>query len=78
MKTLSQPEPWLRGPVPGIPAPLQPAAHAFLAALEDVEPAISDLSADQLWVNVAQTNPVSSRAMAVTTCCLGLPRAASR
>jgi hypothetical protein len=48
--TPSQPEPWLRGPVPGIPALLQPAAHAFLLALEDVELAISDVTVDQLWL----------------------------
>lgn len=45
----SQPEPWLRGPVPGIPALLQPVAHAFLLALEDVEAAVSTLTVDQLW-----------------------------
>jgi uncharacterized damage-inducible protein DinB len=48
--TPSQPEPWLRGPVPGIPALLQPVAHAFLLALEDVEAAVSDLTIDQLWL----------------------------
>jgi len=48
--TPSQPEPWLRGPVPGIPTLLQPAAHAFLLALEDVEVAVSDVSVDQLWL----------------------------
>jgi hypothetical protein len=30
-------EPWLGGPVAGVPAELQPAAHAFLNALDDVE-----------------------------------------
>ena len=48
--TVSQPEPWLRGPVAGIPPLLQPAAHAFLLALEDVEAAVSDLTVDQLWL----------------------------
>ena len=48
--TPSQPEPWLRGPVAGIPALLQPVAHAFLLALEDVEAAVSDLAVDQLWL----------------------------
>ena len=47
---VAQPEPWLRGPVPGIPALLQPAAHAFLLALEDVEAAVSGLTVDQLWL----------------------------
>jgi uncharacterized damage-inducible protein DinB len=31
------PEVWLRGPVPGVPTPLQPVAHALLQALEDAE-----------------------------------------
>jgi len=43
------PEPWLRGPLPGIPAPLQPAAHAFVMALEDVEHAVAELTHEQLW-----------------------------
>ncbi len=30
-------EPWLKGPVTGVPAGLQPAAHAFLNALADLE-----------------------------------------
>lgn len=42
-------EPWLRGPVPGLSPLLQPAAHPFLLALEDVEIAASNLSAEQLW-----------------------------
>jgi len=45
-----QPEPWLRGPVRGIPALLQPAAHAFVLALEDSESAVAGLTAEQLWV----------------------------
>ena len=34
MKT---PEVWLRGPLPNIPAPLQPLAHALMQGGEDVE-----------------------------------------
>jgi uncharacterized damage-inducible protein DinB len=45
----SVPEPWLRGPLPGIPALLQPPAHAFVMAREDVEAAVRDLTAEQLW-----------------------------
>ena len=48
--SVSQPEPWLRGPVPGIPVLLQPAAHAFQLALEDVERAVSGVEAEQLWL----------------------------
>ena len=43
------PEPWLRGPVPTIPALLQPAAHAFIMSREEVERALTDLSDEQLW-----------------------------
>lgn len=43
------PEPWLRGPVPGIHALLQPAAHAFLMAREDVAAAVAGLSPEQVW-----------------------------
>ena len=39
------PEPWLRGPLPGIPALLQPAAHAFVMGREDVDAAVRGLSA---------------------------------
>jgi hypothetical protein len=47
------PEPWLRGPVPGVPAPLQPVAHALLGALEDVERAAGDLNAAETWARPA-------------------------
>ena len=46
---MSQPEAWLRGPLPGIPTLLQPAAHAFVLAREDVEAAVEGLTPDQLW-----------------------------
>jgi len=45
----NQPERWLRGPVEGVPALLQPAAHALLQTLDDVEAAARDLTNDQLW-----------------------------
>lgn len=43
------PEPWLRGPVPGIPAELQPVAHAIVMAQEEVERLFARVSEDQLW-----------------------------
>jgi len=46
----SNPEPWLRGPLPGIPEPLQPAAHALTAALEDIAVAVADLTPSQIWM----------------------------
>jgi len=51
------PEAWLRGPLPGIPALLQPAAHAFVMAREDVDAAVADISSDELW---AQPGGVAS------------------
>ena len=48
--TSAQPEPWLRGALPGIPALLQPAAHAFVMAREDVETAVSGLTPAQVWM----------------------------
>jgi uncharacterized damage-inducible protein DinB len=47
--TIVLPEPWLRGPLPGVPSLLQPAAHAFVMASEDVTTAIADLTSEQLW-----------------------------
>lgn len=48
--TAPRPEPWLRGPLPGIPALLQPVGHAFIMATEDVTAAVADLGPDDLWV----------------------------
>ena len=42
------PEPWLRGPVAGVPAPLQPVAHALLQAREDVRRVVAPLDAGAL------------------------------
>jgi uncharacterized damage-inducible protein DinB len=47
--TTTDPEPWLRGPVPGVSPLLQPAAHALLMAREDVEQAVTGLDAEQIW-----------------------------
>ena len=49
--TATRPEPWLRGPVPGVPALLQPAAHALQMSLEDCEAAAAHLTTDQLWTS---------------------------
>jgi hypothetical protein len=49
MMTEMKPEPWLRGPLPGIPPLLQPPAHAFVMALEDVNAAVRGITVEQLW-----------------------------
>jgi DinB superfamily len=43
------PEFWLRGPVPGVPPLLQPAAHALVQARADLRRAASGLAASELW-----------------------------
>lgn len=45
---MSRPEAWLRGPLEGVPAQLQPVAHALVQALEDVERAAAPLSPEEL------------------------------
>ena len=49
----SEPEYWLRGPVPGVAAQLQPVAHALLQARDDLAAATAPLTTDQLWESPA-------------------------
>ena len=42
-------EPWLRGPIPGMPAMIMPAAHALMQAAEDIPRAVEGLTVAQLW-----------------------------
>lgn len=48
-----QPENWLRGPVPGIPDLLQPAAHALLQSLEEIKIYLKDFPSELLYVKPA-------------------------
>jgi uncharacterized damage-inducible protein DinB len=43
------PEVWLRGPVDGYPALLQPVVHALIQVVEDVEPTLTSLPAEAIW-----------------------------
>jgi len=45
----SLPEVWLRGPLPGVPALLQPIAHALTQAREDVNAWMIDFPDTVLW-----------------------------
>ena len=45
-----EPEVWLKGPVAGVPAVLQPAAHALLQTVEDVRHALEGFSEEDVWV----------------------------
>lgn len=44
-----QPEVWMRGPIPGVPALLQPVAHALLQAKEEVTTYMADFDDRLLW-----------------------------
>lgn len=50
---MSTPEAWLRGPIDGVPAELQPVAHALIQARDEMEAAISGLEPALLWSRVA-------------------------
>jgi uncharacterized damage-inducible protein DinB len=49
MALTEKPEVWLRGPLPGIPALLQPVAHALLQAREELREAMGNFPASHLW-----------------------------
>jgi len=49
MASPTLPEVWLRGPLPGVPALLQPVAHALLQAREEVDASLHDFPAELLW-----------------------------
>ena len=42
-------EAWLRGPVDGVPALLQPVAHALIQARDEVEALAAELPSERLW-----------------------------
>lgn len=46
---MAQPEVWLRGPVEGVPAALQPAAHALLQVKEEIADILADIPDQKLW-----------------------------
>jgi uncharacterized damage-inducible protein DinB len=46
---MAAPEVWLRGPVPGVPALLQPVAHSLLQCREELTAAMMGLTSEQLW-----------------------------
>jgi len=49
MNDFKLPEVWLRGPLPSIPALLQPVAHALLQANEEINDHIKDFDERLLW-----------------------------
>src|SRR5687768_12730221 len=40
---------WLRGPIPDVPALLQPVAHALLQARDEISESLLDFPGDLLW-----------------------------
>jgi uncharacterized damage-inducible protein DinB len=57
--SFSQPEVWLRGPLPLVPALLQPAAHALLQAKEEINELMKDFDESLLWKSIAGTASVA-------------------
>lgn len=53
MTDIKLPEVWLRGPLPAIPALLQPVAHALLQAREEIDELMKDFPEALLWERVA-------------------------
>ena len=46
-------EAWLRGPIEGVPGPLQPVAHALIQAREEARDVLRDFPAELLWTRPA-------------------------
>jgi uncharacterized damage-inducible protein DinB len=46
---MQAPEVWLRGPIDGVPALLQPVAHSLLQCREELERLLGGLPADVIW-----------------------------
>jgi uncharacterized damage-inducible protein DinB len=53
MPLTNKPEVWLRGPLPAVPALLQPVAHALLQAREEVNDLMSDFPVALVWIQPA-------------------------
>ena len=49
MSQVKQPEVWLRGPLTGIPALIQPVAHALIQAKEEIHELMKDFPDALLW-----------------------------
>jgi DinB superfamily len=52
------PEPWLRGPIPGISPLIAPVLYAFQQAREDLAKHTGGLTADQIWARPLGLAPV--------------------
>lgn len=52
------PEPWLRGPIPGVEPLLQPVAHALIGVREDLLPLLRALREEDLWKTAGASAPI--------------------
>ena len=46
---MSEPEVWLRGPIPGVPSHLQPVAHSLLQCREEIAGVLSGMTPQRIW-----------------------------
>lgn len=49
---------WLKGPVAGVAAALQPVAHAFLNLQLELDEVLADVSDEELWRRPADAAPI--------------------
>ena len=56
---MSEPEYWLRGPVDGYTAELQPVAHALLQARQDLTQLLAGVPTELLWARVGAAAPAA-------------------
>ena len=52
------PDAWLKGPVAGVPAALQPVAHALLNLQIELEHVLGDASTEEIWRRTSGAAPV--------------------
>ena len=52
------PEPWLRGPIEGVPAHLMPVFHSFAQVREDLVRYTEGLSTEDVWRKVGSLPPL--------------------
>ena len=50
---MKRPEVWMRGPLPDVPALLQPVGHALLQAVEELEVVLQNFDSACLWIKPA-------------------------
>jgi hypothetical protein len=55
---MSQPEPWLRGPVADVASALQPVAHSLTYAREQLDKTLPRLTSEQIWKRPGNVAPI--------------------